>query len=180
MAPAQLPHWPFLQGDALHLNIRDPTDPVLIRRVRTLGSRVALGPSGEVVAQGVGTIREAVCLVNGFLRFAVQQLLSPHVERRRGLDKGVHPRQAPAALDEADLGSVEAGKRAEFFLRKPGATASHEQVSTEAPGGSLIYPSAVHQSSSSSLNSSAALVGMTRLVSMSSRPPRERSRTARR
>ena len=68
---AQLAHRPVLQGDALDLYVGHSADAVVIRRVRALGSRVALGPGGGVVAQGVRSVREAVCLVNRLLRFAL-------------------------------------------------------------------------------------------------------------
>lgn len=112
---------------------------------------------------------------------AVQQLLRLHVQRRGELYEGVYPWESSAALDKADLGSVKAGEGAEFFLREPGASASHEQIPAEASCCPSIHASAVaHAASSSSWKRTAALVGTMRLVSGSSRPPLARSRTARR
>lgn len=70
VAAAQLAHRPVLQPDALDLHVGDTADSVLVGRVGSLGSGVALGPGGEVVAECVGSIREAVGLVNRPLRFA--------------------------------------------------------------------------------------------------------------
>jgi hypothetical protein len=71
MATAQLAERPVLEEDALDLYIGDPTDSVVVRCVGPLGARVALSPSGGVIAEGVRAVREAVSLVNGFLRIAL-------------------------------------------------------------------------------------------------------------
>lgn len=71
VAAAQLMHRPVLQGDALNLDIGDAGDTVLVGRVRPLGSRVALDPSGEVLVEGVGSGRDLVGLVDRTLGFAL-------------------------------------------------------------------------------------------------------------
>jgi len=68
---AQLAERPVLQGDALDLYVGNPADAVVVRRVGALGSRVALGPGGGIVAEGVGAIREAVSLVYGSQRIGL-------------------------------------------------------------------------------------------------------------
>ncbi len=64
VAAAQLAHRPILQRDALDLHVDEATDPVLVGRVRPLGSRVALRPRREVRAQRVGSVRDPVRLVD--------------------------------------------------------------------------------------------------------------------
>jgi hypothetical protein len=58
-----------------------------------------------------------------------------------------HARQPGAVLNHPDLGAVQRGHRAEFFLGEPGAAASHEQVAAEALSGGPIDLPAVHQAS---------------------------------
>jgi hypothetical protein len=70
VAASQFVHWPVLQGDALDLDAGDAGDPMLVGRVGPLGSRVALDPSGEVLAEGVGGGRDLVGLVDRPLGFA--------------------------------------------------------------------------------------------------------------
>jgi hypothetical protein len=56
VAAAELAERPVLQGDALDLHVRDAGDPVVVGRVGAFGARVALGPGGGIVADGVGSI----------------------------------------------------------------------------------------------------------------------------
>jgi hypothetical protein len=58
MAAAKLAQRPSLQRDALDLNLEDAADPVLVGRVGSLRARMAGRPGGEVLAQGVRTVRE--------------------------------------------------------------------------------------------------------------------------
>ena len=67
VAAAKLAHRSVSQGDALDLYVGDAADPVLIGGVRPLGSWMALGPGGEVVAEGVGPVGKAVRLVDRLL-----------------------------------------------------------------------------------------------------------------
>lgn len=67
MAPAQLAQRPVLQRDALDHYVGNPADAVVVRRVGAFRSRVALGPGGGVVAEGVGPIRKPVRLVDRLL-----------------------------------------------------------------------------------------------------------------
>jgi hypothetical protein len=71
MAAAQLAERPVLQRDALDLNVGNAADAVVVRRVGAFRARMALGPGGGVVAEGVRPIRESICLVDGFLRIGL-------------------------------------------------------------------------------------------------------------
>lgn len=78
-----------------------------------------------------------------------QQLPGIDAERRGELDERVCAGQPPPALHEADLGAVQTGERAEFFLREPSAAASREHVLAKTLGGVLVSDPAVHHASSS-------------------------------
>lgn len=71
VAPAQLAQWPVAQSDALDLHVGDAAYPMVVGVVGALRPGVPFGPGLEVVAEGVGSIREAVRLVDGALRFGL-------------------------------------------------------------------------------------------------------------
>src|SRR6185312_2327048 len=56
------------------------------------------------------------------------QLLDSYRQRRGEFDQRVRSRETLSNLDEADVGPVDGGECAEFFLREPGATAGREHV----------------------------------------------------
>jgi hypothetical protein len=69
---AQLAHRPLLQRQSLDLDLEDATDPMLVGGVGPFRPRVLSRPGGEVLAEGVGTCREPVCLVDRFLGFTLE------------------------------------------------------------------------------------------------------------